>query len=77
MLELCRQLRDQQVELRRFEHTPLVDILRASEVNRGQSLFNSIIVFNSQTDDARLKSLGPEWQRREFMLHDQTNFRSM
>src|SRR5262249_29037111 len=61
VLELCRQLRDQQVELRRFEHTPLVDILRASEVNRGQSLFDSIIVFNSQTDDARLKSFGPEW----------------
>lgn len=74
VLELCRQLREQQVELRRFEHTPLVDILRVSEVNRGQPLFDSIIVFNSQTDDARLKSFGPEWQRRDFMLHDQTNF---
>ena len=74
VLELCRQLREQQVELRRFEHTPLVDILRASEVSRGQSLFDSIIVFNSQTDDARLKSFGQEWQRRDFTLHDQTNF---
>ena len=74
VLELCRQLREQQAELRRFEHTPLVDILRASGVGRGQSLFDSIIVFNSRTDDARLKSFGPEWQRREFMLHDQTNF---
>ncbi len=74
VLDLCNQLRQQQVELRKFEHTPLVDILRASEVSRGQSLFDSIIVFNPQTDDARLKSFGPEWQRREFMLHDQTNF---
>lgn len=74
VLELCRQLRQQQIDLRQFEHTPLVDILRASEVSRGQSLFDSIIVFNSQTDDARLKSFGPEWQRRDFMLHDQTNF---
>jgi len=74
VLDLCRQLREQQIELRQFEHTPLVDILRASEVSRGQSLFDSIIVFNAQTDDARLKSFGPEWQRREFMLHDQTNF---
>ena len=39
VLELCRQLREQQIELQRFEHTPLVDILRASEVSRGQSLF--------------------------------------
>ena len=74
VLELCRQLREQQIELRRFEHTPLVDILRASEVSRGQSLFDSIIVFNPQTDDARLKSFGQEWQRRDFTLHDQTNF---
>jgi natural product biosynthesis luciferase-like monooxygenase protein len=74
VLELCRQLREQQIELRRFEHTPLVDILRTSEVPRGQPLFESIIVFNPQTDDARLKSFGEEWQRREFALHDQTNF---
>ena len=74
VLELCRQLRDQQIELRRFEHTPLVDILRLSEVPRGQPLFESIIVFNSQTDDARLKSFGQEWHRRDFTLHDQTNF---
>lgn len=74
VLELCRQLREQQLELRQFEHTPLVDILRVSEVSRGQSLFDSIIVFNSQTNDARLKSFGREWQRRDFTLHDQTNF---
>lgn len=74
VLELCRQLRQQQIELRQFEHTPLVDVLRASEIGRGQSLFDSIIVFNSQADDARLKAFGPEWQRRDFMLHDQTNF---
>jgi natural product biosynthesis luciferase-like monooxygenase protein len=74
VLDLCHQLRDQQVELRRFEHTPLVDVLRLSEVPRGQSLFDSIIVFNSETNDARLKSFGQEWQRRDFTLHDQTNF---
>src|SRR5205085_832312 len=74
VLELCRQLRDQRTEFRRFEHTPLVDVLRVSEVRRGQSLFESIIVFNAQTNDARLKSFGEEWQRRDFTLHDQTNF---
>jgi natural product biosynthesis luciferase-like monooxygenase protein len=74
VLELCRQLREQQIELRQYEHTPLVDILRVSEVGRGQSLFDSIVVFNSQTNDARLKSFGREWQHRDFTLHDQTNF---
>ncbi len=74
VLDLCHQLRDQQIELRRFEHTPLVDVLRLSEVPRGQPLFDSIIVFNSETNDARLKSFGQEWQRRDFTLHDQTNF---
>ena len=74
VLDLCRQLRDQQVELRRFEHTPLVDVLRLSEVPRGQSLFDSIIVFNAETNDARLKSFGQDWQHRGFTLHNQTNF---
>lgn len=74
VLDLCRQLRDQQVELRRFEHTPLVDVLRLSEVPRGQSLFDSIIVFNPETNDARLKSFGQEWQGRGATLHNQTNF---
>ncbi|AWM05853.1 MupA/Atu3671 family FMN-dependent luciferase-like monooxygenase [Bradyrhizobium symbiodeficiens] len=74
VLELCRQLREQRLELRGYEHTQLVDILRFSEVPRGHSLFDSIIVFNSQTDDARFKSFGREWQRRDVTLHDQTNF---
>jgi natural product biosynthesis luciferase-like monooxygenase protein len=43
-------------------------------VPRAQPLFDSIIVFNAQTNDARLKSFGEEWQHRDFTLHDQTNF---
>ncbi|MFA5956078.1 MupA/Atu3671 family FMN-dependent luciferase-like monooxygenase [Hyphomicrobium sp.] len=73
-LELCQQLRRNQVEMRGFEHSPLHDVLRHSDLPRSQSLFDTIIVFNAQTNDARFKSFGPQWQHRHFKLHDQTNF---
>ncbi|MBS0237569.1 MAG: LLM class flavin-dependent oxidoreductase [Proteobacteria bacterium] len=73
-LELCRQLRRNQVDTRAFEHSPLPDVLRHSELPRAQTLFDTIIVFNAETNDARFKSFGPEWQHRHFKLHDQTNF---
>ncbi|SFV33371.1 natural product biosynthesis luciferase-like monooxygenase domain-containing protein [Hyphomicrobium facile] len=73
-LEFCQQLRRNQVETRAFEHSPLPDVLRHSELPRSQTLFDTIVVFNAETNDARFKSFGPEWQHRHFKLHDQTNF---
>lgn len=73
-LEFCQQLRRSQVATRAFEHTPLTDVLRYSELPRTRTIFDTIIVFNGETNDARFKSFGPEWQRRHFKLHDQTNF---
>ncbi len=73
-LELCQQLRRNQVDTRAFEHSPLPDVLRHSELPRTQTLFDTIIVFNGETNDARFKAFGPEWKNRHFKLHDQTNF---
>jgi natural product biosynthesis luciferase-like monooxygenase protein len=69
-----RDLRAQQVALRSFEHTPLVDISACADVARGAPLFETIIVFNDRDNDARLKSFGSGWEKRDFELHDQTNF---
>ena len=74
LADWLRDLRTQQVALRSFEHTPLVDVLACADVPRGAPLFETIIVFNERDNDARLKSFGQEWEKRDFELHDQTNF---
>ncbi|RLT97983.1 non-ribosomal peptide synthetase [Ketobacter sp.] len=47
ILPLLQSMQDQQVDLRRFEFTPLVDIHRVSGVPGDQSLFDSILVFEN------------------------------
>ncbi len=44
---LLKKMQEEQVDLRRFEFTPLVDIHRYSEVPGDQSLFDSILVFEN------------------------------
>lgn len=47
ILPWLRQIQDQQVELRRYEFSPLVEVQRWSEIPRGQPLFESILVFQN------------------------------
>lgn len=44
---LLKSMQDEQLDLRRFEYTPLVDIHRVSDVPGDQSLFDSILVFEN------------------------------
>ena len=74
LLDFLQELRADQQALRPFENTPLVDVLPCSAVPRGTPLFDTIIVFNDAENDARLKAFGDTWSKRDFELHDQTNF---
>ena len=69
-----QQLRARQVELRDYEHTPLVKVQGWSDVPRGTPLFESVLVFDDNTLDARLRSLGGAWSERRFQQRGQTNF---
>jgi natural product biosynthesis luciferase-like monooxygenase protein len=71
--ELLEQVRAQQVDKRRHEHTALSDIQAISE-NRGSPLFETIVVINELHQGTRLRLLGGPFERRHFDLHDQTNF---
>ncbi|OUS25460.1 hypothetical protein A9Q99_21275 [Gammaproteobacteria bacterium 45_16_T64] len=42
-----KDLQQQQVEMRRYEHVPLVDVQSVSEVSSKQPLFDSIVVFEN------------------------------
>src|SRR6266516_3752451 len=58
LLSWLKQLQNQTVEARDFEHTPLVDIQQWREVPRGQSLFESILVFENYPTNGSLWALG-------------------
>src|ERR1043165_7348161 len=45
--EWLKELQQQQVEMRQYEYTPLVDIQKWSEVARGVPLFESLFVFEN------------------------------
>lgn len=51
---LCALLADN-LELRKYEHTPLVDIQRFSAIERGQELFDSLFVFENAPIDPSLQ----------------------
>ncbi len=68
------ELRSQWVELREFEHTPLVDIQSWSEAPRGQPLFESILNFQAPSWDAALRAQGGPWTAREFGICSQSNY---
>jgi amino acid adenylation domain-containing protein/non-ribosomal peptide synthase protein (TIGR01720 family) len=68
-----RDLREQQVALRDCEHTPLVKVQGWSEVPRGTPLFDTILVYENQTLDSRLRALGGRWSDRRFAVTGQAN----
>jgi hypothetical protein len=72
--EWLRSLRDQQVRMRPFEHTPLVKIQSWSSVARGKPLFESIVVYDHESLDTRLRAFGGAWDRRHFEYIGQTNY---
>jgi amino acid adenylation domain-containing protein/non-ribosomal peptide synthase protein (TIGR01720 family) len=69
-----QRLREQQVALREVEHSPLVKVQRWSEVPRGRSLFETILVFENQSLDTQLRVSGGTWTERDFQYLGQTNF---
>ena len=54
--------------------TPRCPTSRRSMDTRGAPLFDTIVVVNELHQGTRLKALGGPFERRDFDLHDQTNF---
>jgi amino acid adenylation domain-containing protein len=69
-----KELRSQWVALRDYEHTPLVNIQKWSEIAGGTALFNSILVFENYELNSALRTQGDRWRNLEFRLEEQTNF---
>ncbi|BCA53910.1 hypothetical protein W02_10500 [Nitrospira sp. KM1] len=69
-----RELLTRNSELREFEHTPLAHIQAWSDVPRGQSLFDSLIVFDNHPMDETLEQGISDLYVERVKLHGQTNY---
>jgi len=70
---LLQGIRADQVALRAFEQTALLDVQSVADIPRGESLFDSIIVFNDVEFSARLPQDGA-WSQRRYEWIEQTNY---
>jgi natural product biosynthesis luciferase-like monooxygenase protein len=69
-----RQIRASQLAVREYEHTPLTAVQSWSEVPRGTSLFESIVVFENYLLNSKMRSLETDWTNREVHLIERTNY---
>jgi amino acid adenylation domain-containing protein len=74
LLPWLKNLRKQHLEVRSYEHTPLVEVQQWSEVPPGQSLFNSLVVFENYCLNTALQNQGANWKSREFQLFEQPSY---
>jgi amino acid adenylation domain-containing protein/non-ribosomal peptide synthase protein (TIGR01720 family) len=72
--DLLRDVRGQQLALREHEHTPLVKVQGWSDVPRGRSLFDTILVYDEHTLDTNLGVVDVQGSRLTFTYHGQTNY---
>ncbi len=69
LTDYLQSLRRQQVASRPHEHTPLPRVQSLSELPAGTSLFDSLVVYDNETLDARMAM-----SNRSFRYRGQTNF---
>jgi len=74
VLSCLQQVRTQQLAVRPYERTPLVEVHGYSEVPAGTSLFDSVLIYDHGDLNTQLRRLGGNWEHREFRLLEQTNY---
>jgi amino acid adenylation domain-containing protein/non-ribosomal peptide synthase protein (TIGR01720 family) len=67
-------LQRQQIEMHRYEQTPLVDVQRWSEVPAGQPLFSSLLIFQNYPLGGELGQQTGGLGIRKLQSSDQTNY---
>jgi non-ribosomal peptide synthetase component F len=74
LLPWLRDLQARQVEMRQYEHSPLVQVQGWSEVPRGQPLFESILVFENYPMDASLRPWAGRLGVESVRSQERTNY---
>jgi surfactin family lipopeptide synthetase C len=73
LLAFLKELREQHVAARAFEHSPLARIQRWSEVSPGAPLFESFINYRNVPWDWTLNSFGGYFLKQEWTVRQQAN----
>ncbi len=73
-LAVFKAARQQWLQMRPYEHTPLVQVKAASQVPPTQPLFETLLVFENYRLDSAMRSLGGAWTTRQVELHRLTDF---
>jgi amino acid adenylation domain-containing protein len=74
LLSMLKELRRQQITLREYEHTSLVDIQSWSSIPPGVPLFESLITFNTAKKlNDHFRAYGGRWLHREIEFIDRPN----
>lgn len=74
LLEWLQHLRQQNLALRPYEHTPLPQVQQWSEVPSGTPLFESLVVFENYDLTHFLHQEGGSWANRTFQLLEKPNY---
>ena len=74
ILPWLKHFQTQLVELRQYEYNPLIDIQGWSEVPRGVSLFESIVVFENYPVDPAVGQLNSNLEIGNFRTFGKTNY---
>src|ERR671933_1287063 len=74
LLSWLQQLQSQQIKLRQYEYSPLIQVQGWSDVPKGLPLFESIVVFENYPIDASLQEQGGSLEIRNVRGVDQTNY---
>ncbi|HEV7668968.1 MAG TPA: amino acid adenylation domain-containing protein, partial [Thermoanaerobaculia bacterium] len=69
-----REFQDQQVESRQYEHSPLTEIYRWSEVPRDLPLFQSLLVFENYPVGDLTENRGSGLEVRNYRFFERTNY---
>ncbi|MDX1694405.1 MAG: amino acid adenylation domain-containing protein [Ketobacteraceae bacterium] len=73
-MEWLQRVQDQQVEMKRFESSSLVDVQKHSQVSSKQALFESILVFENYPIDESLEDSQSLLDVGDIEAFQQTNF---
>ncbi|HET6977262.1 MAG TPA: amino acid adenylation domain-containing protein [Pyrinomonadaceae bacterium] len=74
LLSWLKQLQEQQQKQAQFDYTPLIDIQKWSDVERGQSLFESILGFENYPVDEALRNQPFGFEITDLRFTEKTNF---
>ncbi len=74
LIQWLKGLRQQNIGVREYEHTPLLKVQSWSELPKGSPLFESILVFENYELNDSLRALGGSWRSREFRLEEKNDY---